>query len=157
MSLDPGTQYADLAATAYQGGKLGDDLIQAIFACIKRNQPAVRSIANLLTRTIVDATGTATQIKGGAGFVYRVRVANGSTDKVIVQLLDSTIVRASLFCGAGTADTSNATRSHAEAVWATDNQGAGTEFDTNIKLKAVLASDGTTTAAANVHVTVDWN
>lgn len=154
MSLDPGTQHAFNALEAYKQGKLGNEFIQAQFACILRNQPAIRTVGNGYQRTTFDATSTATQVKGGAGNLFKIRVKNGSTSKVVVDILDGTVLRQRLFCPAGVSATD---RRHSEGIWATDTNGAGTEYDTSIQVKAFLASDGTTTAAANVTVDVDWN
>lgn len=154
MAVEYGTILSDLAVEQYKTGKIGNQLISAVFTALKGLAPFKRSVGDNLTRAVIsNANGTAQAVKTGAGVLYRVRVQNGSTSKIVVDILDGTVARKRMFCPAGVSATD--VRS-SESADSTDTDGVGTEFDTSINVKAFLASDGTTPAAANVTVLVDY-
>lgn len=153
--LEAGTQISLLSQDQYNVGKLGNDFTQAVFATIIRNVPAVRSVGDGYVRTtFTSVNSTAQVVKSGPGNLFKVRVVNLSTGAIVVDILDGTVLRQRLFCPVRSSATVPLC---AEGIWATDTKGAGTEYATSIQLKAFLSTDGTTTAAAGVTVTVDYN
>lgn len=155
MQSFPNIPYPLLAAEQYKAGKIGDHLIQAVFAAFYRISPATRALAALYTRTVLTTVqDTAQVVKSGAGNVYRLRVENLSADAIVVDVLDATVLRQRMFCPARVSAT---VQSCAEDAASTDTQGVGVEYASSINVKAFKASDGTTPAAAGVTVYVDFN
>lgn len=154
MAIEYGTILVDLSIEQYKKGKVGNELLVAVFSALKRIAPSIRNVGDGFTRAVVtNANSTNQVVKTGPGKVYHIRVENGSTSKIVVDVLDGTVVRKRFFCPAGVSATDFRS---AEDAGMTDTEGVGTEYDTSINVKAFLASDGTTTAAANVTVFVDY-
>lgn len=137
-----------LNRAAQRTGRVPLVILRAMLDALKELQFSASYPEPRLTITAA-VTSTATVLVGGAGRVYHVRVLSpsGATNDVIVQLLDgASVVRASVHCTA---------KGDAEALIAGGADGAGVPFATDIRVKAVASSDGSSNPAAGDRPTVE--
>lgn len=147
---DAGT-IADLqAAEQYKTGQVGSHALNAVVRAARDNQahqdqPTPRKVS------CSDANGTAQTLLTSAGRLYHVRVTNTDNDAIEVVLYSggTTIIVAALHCPAGTSTAPAA----AEAAFFAGNHGNGIVIPTDLRVKALKSSDGTTAADAGNTVT----
>ena len=154
MSWNPGTIQDLIDRWQYNTGRVGMSGLRGLIEAVKQNQPSVNQGDPSLSSVSGAVTWTTAQsLRASAGRLYLVRVVNTDTAAVNVILYDSTTtfiiggctVPAQIAASGSIAAIPGVT----EIAFFGSPQGAGQNILTSLLVRAVLASDGTTTAVTS--------
>lgn len=160
MPLQAGTKTRLQNERQYLGGQISMRHQEALFKDLEEKAGAGQSKPNIKVVTVTNAISTAQTAVATAGTLYRGRVQNTSASEVIVIVSDAgnNIIVAATRCPAtGTTGPGGATVAGcAEFDVNGGADGVGIPFLTDLRVRAFLASDGTTTAASGVTVKLQY-
>jgi hypothetical protein len=156
MSWNPGTIQTLLDTWQYNTGRVGMEALRGILAAVAQNQPSADQGNPAISSSAAIGTPAAT-LRSSSGRLYLIRVVNTSANAVNVVLSDggTTIIVGGCTVPAQIAAAGSiaAIPGVTELAFHGSPQGAGQAILTDLRVRAFLSSDGTTTAAAGVTVT----
>lgn len=152
---NPGTIQTLIDQWQYNTGRVGMGALRGIIDAVRQAQPSVDQGSPALS-SITDATSTAQTLRASSGRLYLVRIVNTTAAAIVVVFTDggNTIVVGGATVPAQIAASGSiaAIPGVSEVTFFASPQGAGQAILTDLRVRAFLSSDGTTTAAAGVNV-----